>query len=223
MTGAAVATTQAATEPDARGAPRTYLLLSASIITDGLSSPVRIRNLSETGALLEGGAFPNVGQTLTLARLKMQIKAEVVWKSGCRCGIKFDGLVSTTEWIAGVSGTSPTPALTLVAPARAASGVSLPTTSTTKDLSDFAADLNNRLAEEVAFVRRLLESAGEALADDTVVLQRHGVTLQGFDRASQILQHVSTLLASTDPVATVGAIGMPDLRARLLRKSLFKM
>ncbi|HEX9947586.1 MAG TPA: hypothetical protein VGA98_08605, partial [Allosphingosinicella sp.] len=54
--------------PEDRVAPRTNLLLAATAEVGGRSLPVRIRNLSETGALIEGAGLPDAGMSLVLAR-----------------------------------------------------------------------------------------------------------------------------------------------------------
>ena len=45
------------------------------IESGGIESPVRIRDLSFSGARLEGPAFPPVGSRLVLRRQEMQIEA----------------------------------------------------------------------------------------------------------------------------------------------------
>jgi len=54
---------------------RIKLLLSGTIESRDIWSPVRIRNLSETGALLEGAVLPEVGEHLVLRRQDIQIGA----------------------------------------------------------------------------------------------------------------------------------------------------
>ncbi|HWU72845.1 MAG TPA: hypothetical protein VN137_05135, partial [Sphingomonas sp.] len=42
-------------------APRKNLLLTATIRSQGVTAPVRIRNLSEKGAMVDGQALPEPG------------------------------------------------------------------------------------------------------------------------------------------------------------------
>ena len=74
-----------------RVAPRTNLMLAASIEAGALNAPVRIRNLSETGAAIEGPALPHIGASFTLRRLDVAIAGVVMWVTGGRCGVHFDG------------------------------------------------------------------------------------------------------------------------------------
>lgn len=81
--------------------------------------------------------------------------------------------------------------------------------------------LDARLAEELHYVQRILEGMSDELCDNAFVLQRFGQTLQGFDRASQILGHISKIVSSKDKEEAVERIGMQDLRTRLKRQRLF--
>jgi hypothetical protein len=77
--------------------------------------------------------------------------------------------------------------------------------------------LDNRLAEELAFARRTLESMGEILCDDPILLTRHQVTLQSVDLLSQIIGHIASVVGAADREDAVSRIGMVELRNRLNR------
>src|SRR5207244_4552334 len=82
--------------------PRKNLLLSATIEAGTLNAPVRIRNLSESGAMLDGTALPESGVRLVLRRSAIEVPATAIWRTGGRCGIKFDDTaVSVDEWVSG--------------------------------------------------------------------------------------------------------------------------
>jgi len=203
--------------------PRKNLLLSASIEAVTLSAPVRIRNLSETGALIDGAALPEVGAELTLRRLEVEIGATVVWRTAGRCGIRFAGNVAVDDWAAGKRRSlhlhehSQAGVDARIAAVR--SGTVLPIDDGAAATAPVRADvLEDRIAEELAYVRRLLDSVGDALSDDAIVLQRHGRSLQTIDAACQILAELGTVLASKDRVAAAEAVNMHELRARLFRK-----
>ncbi|NWM10776.1 hypothetical protein GY642_25995, partial [Escherichia coli] len=53
--------------------PRKNLLLAATIEADGLRVPVRIRNLSEGGAMVDGSVLPRAGTLLTLTRAEIEV------------------------------------------------------------------------------------------------------------------------------------------------------
>lgn len=75
-----------------------------------------------------------------------------------------------------------------------------------------------RLAEELDYARRMLDSLGDQLAADPILIRRHAMSLQSLDIVAQILGHVRNVIRSNDPLATVEDIGMSDLKARLMRK-----
>lgn len=80
--------------------------------------------------------------------------------------------------------------------------------------------IDQRLAEEIDYARRLLKATGEAIAADSVCLQRHLALMQRFDLIEQTLGHLSTVAGAADPCEAIGRIGMQELRARLNRGAL---
>jgi len=80
--------------------------------------------------------------------------------------------------------------------------------------------LSLRLAEELDYARRLLDSMGDALSADVGVVMRHTVALQSIDIIGQLLGHIAAVTRSSAPDRAVDRIGMGDLKARLTRKPL---
>ncbi|HZC38505.1 MAG TPA: hypothetical protein VE221_07505 [Sphingomicrobium sp.] len=77
--------------------------------------------------------------------------------------------------------------------------------------------LKLRLAEELEYARRMIETMGDALSTDPQLVMRHMVALQSIDIAGQILGHIANVIRSSDPKAAVELIGMCELRGRLKR------
>ena len=77
-----------------------------------------------------------------------------------------------------------------------------------------------RVAEELEYVRRLVEQLGDTLASDGLVVTRYGMTLQSVDLACQILGHLATVVRSSAPELAARRIGMTELKGRLLRGPL---
>lgn len=205
-------------------APRTNLMLTAAIEAGPLNLSVRIRNLSESGALLEGAAFPEVGERLTLRRLDLEIGATVIWREGSRCGVKFEGKTSVAEWKSGTLSASgscrdQSHVDRIQAAVRAGLPIAAPTGPTSTGRNDLG-NLDARLAEELAHVSRILENLGDELIDEPIIVQRHPKALQSFDLTRQILGHLTSILTAENRSAAIEAIGMEDLRARLLRKPI---
>lgn len=212
-----------------RASPRTNLLLSANAEVGGRILPVRIRNLSETGAMLEGAGLPDAGMKLVLARGDLHVSAVVAWAAGGRRGVRFDGPTPVHEW---TGGSKPRPldctglrdqrrvdALQAEARSETASGRALRESAETAPAT-VSPDLDSRLAHELGYVQRLLENLGDELISDLFLVQRHGQSLQSLDLVSQILGHVAAILQAEDKAAVIEELGMEDLKARLKRKAI---
>jgi len=203
-----------------RRAPRSNLFLAAAIEAGGTQAPVRIRNLSETGAMLEGPAFPPVGTMLALKRQEVEIAAEVVWVSPPRCGVHFQGRVTVPEWIAGKRA-RPTFGQSRVDAIQAAvrSGEAVPETPAPQaGAEEGGISLDERIAREIAYVQGLFKELSADLIADPAVVESHARLLQNFDIGDQILGHLTRIVSAPDREAAIRAVGMEELRARMLRK-----
>jgi hypothetical protein len=79
--------------------------------------------------------------------------------------------------------------------------------------------LRLRLAEELDYARRMLNAMGDELASDSLFVGRHLAELQTVDIVGQMLGHIASVVRSSDPPAAVDAIGMGELKARLMRRN----
>lgn len=204
-------------------APRTKLLLAATIEDAAGKAAVRIRDLSEGGALLEGGMLPDIGERLTLRRAELAVAATVAWRGSGRCGVRFDRAISVAQWAAGLrlstgahEGQARVDAIQAQVRAGAPAAPPPP-----PPVAPIKGELDQRLAEEIDYVARLIETMGDTLADEPAVIHRHPQTLQGFDLATQVLRHLAAVLSADDRGAAIASIGMADLRARLTRRANF--
>jgi hypothetical protein len=205
--------------------PRKNLLLAATIEAGALKAPVRIRNLSESGAMLDGAALPDIGTALMLRRMEVEIGASVVWRASGRCGVVFDGKVSVDEWGAGVR---QPPRLAVSGQARVDAiqsavrkGSQLPVDAPSPTPRIAARELDRRLGEEIDHAWRVLDAVGDELCEDAVLLQRHGDVLQRFDIACQTISHLAVVVGAPDRMAAIEGVTMQNLRSRLLRKAIF--
>ena len=72
-----------------RRARRSPVLLAASVEVAGVVAPVKLRNLSEEGALVEGENLPLEGTTTFFERNELRVKARVAWVHGLYAGLAF--------------------------------------------------------------------------------------------------------------------------------------
>jgi len=72
-----------------RRSRRAPVLLAASIEVAGNAEPVKLRNLSEEGALIEGERLPLEGTTTFFQRNDLRLKSRVIWVEGRYAGVAF--------------------------------------------------------------------------------------------------------------------------------------
>jgi len=196
------------------------LFLSATIRFDRVSAAVRLRDLSANGARIEGLALPAIGKTAHISRGSLQTIGTIVWRAGKAGGMHFDDPLALDEWLPTRAARDQLLVDAMVEDVRLGNPQpppKMPEPIAVEPLHDL---LPTRLAEELAFVSRLLERLGDQLCVDPLLVVRHADKLQNLDRATQILGHVAALLVADRPEEAIGAIGMTDLRKRLQRVPL---
>lgn len=176
---------------------RTNLLLSATIESNGLSASVRIRNLSEHGALIEGAALPPVGSNLILRRLQLEMRATVIWSDKNRCGVRFDGMIAVAGWRVG----------NWIAPVGNASSSRSDGAKEAPKPASPNAGLDVRIAAELKAVQQQLAQ-----------MRVEPAMAEQFDLVSQTLGHLAAILAAEDRTVAIEVVGMADLRSRLQGK-----
>ncbi|HKX91937.1 MAG TPA: PilZ domain-containing protein [Sphingomicrobium sp.] len=72
-----------------RRSRRSPVFLAATVEVAGVPQPVKLRNLSEEGALIEGDRLPLEGTTTFFERNELRLKGRVVWVCGSFAGIAF--------------------------------------------------------------------------------------------------------------------------------------
>lgn len=139
--------------------PRTNLFLSAQLTLPGeASQPVRVRNLSASGARIDLHHPPPRGSTLLLCRGAAEVAAEVMWSAGSSCGLRFTETIDVARWMPDRPGAA--------APAKARE----PT-----------------LAEDLALARRLVDRLEDAMSSEPAVVAALGTELQALDQLAQLL------------------------------------
>jgi hypothetical protein len=66
------------------------VLLAATIEVAGRDVPVRLRNLSEQGALVEGDQLPLEGTSTLFQRKELRLRSRIIWVQGRFAGVAFD-------------------------------------------------------------------------------------------------------------------------------------
>jgi hypothetical protein len=94
------------TDSGTRREPRYSLLLCVKLLTSRGMLPARLRDLSLSGALIEGPALPPPGSALFLVRGHLEISARVAWRRGDRAGLEFNTPLTEAELLAEVNPSS---------------------------------------------------------------------------------------------------------------------
>jgi hypothetical protein len=66
------------------------VLLTATIYVGGVPVAVKLRNLSEQGALIESDRLPMEGSETIFERKDLRVKSRVIWVQGKYAGVAFD-------------------------------------------------------------------------------------------------------------------------------------
>ena len=195
---------------DPRAEPRTNLFLAAVIRRAGLSLPVKVRNMSASGALIEGTDLPEEGAEVKLVRGSLAVCATVAWSSNGRCGVRFSTLACVRDWLAPAANPGQqrvdeaVRVLKLGAvpiPQRPASQAGAPSCS---QLVEFGEDLRRAM--------RLVKDLCHELSSDDGVVVRHAEKLQNMDIVQQTVAAVAEALGGAmDETAVAARLG--SLRA----------
>lgn len=155
------------------------MFVLASMAAASVSGPIKIRNMSPSGALIEGVALPHVGEHLSLGRGELSAAGTIVWREGGRAGLRFDHFVEVAAW--------------------------LPAGSRQQQVDQTFHELKNGLVPtapqppapvgtspvgkaDLLEAASALDALADALAEDARVIAGHSTKLQALDVAAQLLR-----------------------------------
>lgn len=78
---------------------RSNMFVMAVLYGDGGSAPVRIRNMSRGGALIESAIISPETSQVRLSRGSLSVGGHIAWRRGNRAGIRFDAAVEVADWL----------------------------------------------------------------------------------------------------------------------------
>ncbi len=81
------------TTDESRREERTHLFVAATLYFADGSCPVHIRNMSPTGALIEGAVLPEIQMPAIMKRGELETNVSLVWKAGRKAGLSFSSTV----------------------------------------------------------------------------------------------------------------------------------
>lgn len=199
---------------------RKNLMLAAAVESHGASYPVRIRNISASGAMIEGGTLPPIGAHFLLRRLEMQSGARVIWNEGGRCGVVFDECVEVDEWIAGSYRIGRSASFGQARVDSVQASLRAGSTATAQQPIASPAALHRResdrlIGQEILLVKHMLDSISAELSENIEILMKHERALQNCDIASAILELVAKVVIADDRSSAIEKVNMHEVKARL--------
>ena len=85
--------------PDRRQADRVRLLLTARLVTTSDEYAVMLRDISLTGAMVEGSHLPSTGVDVILQRGELEIFSTLVWVKDRRAGLEFETPLTVQDFV----------------------------------------------------------------------------------------------------------------------------
>ena len=160
------------------------MFIMATIYGESGAAPVRLRNLSSTGALIEGPALPQPGIRVRLSRGSLSVWGDVAWQKNGRAGVRFESTVSVAEWLPrGRAGSAQQRVDEIVELTRRATA-----RAPVENLSSLRSNFDT---SELQQLKLDVQALSEALAADRHVVERHGSKLQILDIVAKVLAKVA--------------------------------
>lgn len=128
------------------------------------SIPVRVRNLSRRGALIDGPALPSIGTTVRLSRGRLFASGELVWEATGQAGVTFAHEIDVEEWVQRIGHAGQQRVDTVIAALRRSAPVpvTLGVTSSSESLIAMSAALD-QVCERIAAMPNMSLELGEEL------------------------------------------------------------
>lgn len=180
--------------PDLRRCGRTSMLVAATLKYGAQSVPVRIRNMSKQGALIEGVSLPTVGTPVTLVRASLVAEGTVAWVQAGRCGLFLSESIDALHWMSRTPPQHQAAVDTLMMQAREQIAHA-PTPRMAAEPPRSFEQATSLPQQELALLIARLDKLGDALSADEVILIRHAESLQIIDEVQQRLDALSRRLA----------------------------
>ena len=167
-----------------RRQPRTNLFVAATLSWSSSSSPVRVRNLSSSGALLETSELPRIGERVKLRRGMVAATGVVVHRNGTKIGVHFERPIKIDDWL---------PASSFVERRASANLQSLKPQPSGYIASAEQMQLSagSSRYEELHGIADMLNALADAMSEDREIVGRYLDKLQVLDLASQALRRVA--------------------------------
>lgn len=183
----AVGSEAPARQLDSRSGQRTNLFVAAVLYSEEGNCPVKVRNLSESGALIEAATLPPVGTAVRLCRGSLAVPGKVVWQRAGKAGLRFGSAIRVADWLPSNRGRHQSHVDELVHQVRTErAGVA--------DVAIAEPRSNPPLApEQIDTIASTIERLADEFAADPYVIANHSWKLQQLEGAVQQLRRIVCL------------------------------
>lgn len=169
-----------------RREPRTNMFVMATFSAPSASGPVKIRNLSPSGALIEGVVLPAAKEEVCLRRGALSITGEVVWRASGKVGLRFFSRVEVKEWLSASGNRLDQQRVDeLIQQVRSEKDPPPPVTIETTEPRPIS-------GSELSQLAKAIDALADELAADPAVVSRYFSKLQTLDITAQVLRKLAT-------------------------------
>ncbi len=200
-----------AASSEARAQPRSSMFLAAVMRAGSEQAPVKVRNMSPNGAMVETPLMPVRGANVELMRGPLVARGTVIWSSTTRCGLRFSSEVSVKDWLAAPTAVHQQRVDEMVALVKAGANSQPASVAAYQDAA-VEARSHEQLVDDLGAVVRLMQDLEDDLASSIETLERHGMKLQNLDIAMQMLRAVSSEITPESSKEPVSLAKLADLR-----------
>lgn len=173
------------------------MFLAAVLRAGTEQAPVKVRNMSPKGAMVDTPLMAPPGTEVDLMRGALVVRGTVIWSSANRCGLRFLSEVSVKDWLAAPNQAQQQRVDEIVALVKAGA---IADHDGLAGLTDAPHEVRSQeqLVDDLGAVVRLMQDLEDELAGCDETVERHGVKLQNLDIAMQMLRAVAGELTPGD-------------------------
>ena len=169
---------------ETRSSARTNLFVAAVLYSEDGNCPVKVRNLSECGGLVEASTLPAAGTDVRLCRGSLVVPGKVVWQRAGRAGLRFASAITVADWLPNNHSRHQSRVDDLVHQVR--TGRADHPDTHTAEASSKAASASNPVNAIASAIERLADE----LAADPYMIANHSWKLQQLEMTVQQLRRV---------------------------------
>jgi hypothetical protein len=166
------------------------MFVTGTLYAAGGSTPVRIRNLSRRGALVEAAGLPPAGTVVRLSRGSFSVAGEILWVEGRKGGLQLASPIAAAEWMPmGERGRGQQLIDEVMHHARLGS---IPRATPNKPVARSKLSLRAELVR----LQQLLLGANEELASEDALTAAQVIAVQTIDGVANSLAHLADQVAA---------------------------